>query len=222
MRVLEALVALYFATLAAVLVAAFLGMMVGGITGAVRPQWGTTLPTPLAELAAVLAGLPLLLLVRRALRAPGVGTGKRVFRVALGCVLAVSAGGGFFAGLRSGVIPPSGMAAREIIEDVGLRGFRFAGTGDEGSANVSPYREFEARDEKLGPEDVTGLPPGFEPSSAAAAYSWLYSDTIAGWAGPHPWDAGAECRITLDVVEPYDEDPPDLVRATVHGDCGWG
>ncbi len=216
----QALVALYVATFAAIVVAAFLGMVVGALTGRVRPQWGTTLPTPLAELAAVLVGLPLLLVVRRALRAPGLGKGKRVFRVSLGCVLAVSAGGGFFAGLRTGVVPPSGMAAREVIEGVGLRGFRFVEAGDEGSANVSPYRAFVARGEAVGPEDVTGLPPGFEPDSVAR-YIWLYSETIAGWRGPHPWDADAECLITLDVVDPYDEDPPDMVRATVHGDCGW-
>lgn len=34
---------------------------------------------------------------------------------------------------------------------------------------------------------------------------------------PHPWDADAEGRITLNVVEPHREDPPDLVRATVQG-----
>lgn len=216
---LHSLVGLYLAIFVAAFPAAFLGMLAGAITGHLRPQWGTTLPSPLAEIAAVLVGLPLLLLVRRALRAPGLDGGRRLFRVSLGCVLAVSTGGGFFAGLRAGVIPPAGMAAREVLEDVGLRGFRFDGTGDEGSANVSPYREFVGRGPEPDADDVTGLPPGFEPVPVPSVY-WLYSETIAGWRGPHPWDEAARCRVTLDVLDAYREDPPDLVRATVHATCG--
>lgn len=219
-RVFGALAALYLAIPLAALPAAFVGLVAQKIPETFRPQWGSTLPSPLAELVAVLIGIPLLSLVRFPLKAPHLSRGSRALLVSLVCVVAVSAGGGFFAGIRTDVIPPEGLAARELLEGTSLRGYRFVDEGNEGNANISPYREFVGENRELEASDITGLPPDFEQDPEMAnRIIWLYSEAVAAWSGPHPWNTIDQCWITAEVLEPYPDDPPNRDRATIHAFC---
>jgi hypothetical protein len=183
-----------------------------------HPQWGSTLPTPLAQMAAFLIASPFFVTaVRRPptrQEGPPPRTGLAVFRIALGLVI----GGAFLAGLRNDVIPPEDLAGGRLIEDIHIRGFRL---DDEGWEGTFFYKDFVGGGARVDAGPVEGLPPDFEPVEPGEVSSFVgvYGKPVAAWSGPHPWDDGQTCRIDVARVKPYRDDPPGLRRATVYADC---